>query len=213
MKPILFNGEMVREIFKGRKTQTRRVIKVNNPDEFEAINDCRLSEYGSSVPCYLLRIKATEERGIYYPKYDVGDILWVRETWAEGYNPDNIDENGNIPLGYCYRASGDDISSEFSNGKWKPSIFMPKAAARLFLKVTNVRAERLQEIKGKDARAEGIGEPYACRSESGYEFEMSVQFKELWDSINGKKYPWESNPWVWVYEFERTEKPHENPRR
>jgi len=196
---------MVKAILDGQKTQTRRVVKVDKPDEWEAENNCRDSEYGANTPCYIRRKVSTEERGIYYPHYDVGDKLYVRETWAEGYNIRNIDDNGNIPLGYCYKASGDDISSEFSNGKWKPSIHMPKEAARIWLEVTDVRVERLIEITEEDAIKEGVrvgigGMPY---------FSCQDAFPALWDSTIKNQdlplYGWDANPWVWVYEFKRLE--------
>ena len=105
---------------------------------------------------------------------------------------------------------------------WKPSIFMPKEAARIFLKVTNVRVEKLQDISEEDAIAEGIAVSSKVGSDGHYYYKdyndttdwpevgwmhASTSFQTLWQSINAKKYPWESNPWVWVYDFERIEKP------
>ena len=188
-KPMLFSTEMVRAILDRRKTMTRRIIKIDNPDEWEAENDLRKKTEafgGSDVPCYICRKVSTEERGIYYPKHDVGDVIYVRETWYQHYDGS-----------FVYKAS------QSPNKGWKPSIFMPKEAARIFLKVNGVRVERIQNITGLNCLYEGIHEPYACRSESGYEFEMRTHFKELWNGINAKRgYGWDTNPWVWVYEFE-----------
>lgn len=154
MKPIIFSTEMVRAILDGRKTQTRRVIKVTNPNEWEGINNCRDSECGASVPCYLYRPEATEGRGIHYPRYDVGDNLWVRETFCEiPYEYERIPiGGGHITLPkYAYRA---DSKIDYT-GIWRPSIHMPREAARLFLLVKAVRVERLQDINEEDAIAEG----------------------------------------------------------
>jgi len=87
--------------------------------------------------------------------------------------------------------------------KWRSSIFMPRWASRITLEIISVKIERLQDVSEEDAVAEGMFEPYGCRSESGLNYEMRSQFKNCWDSINRKKYPWESNPWVWVIEFKR----------
>jgi len=161
-KPILFSAAMVRAILDGRKTQTRRVVR----------------------PQLWLR---ENSRFVQKPKYQVGDILWVRETWQHWLN-----DNGN-PSGDCmYKA---DECGRNGIG-WKPSLFMPREACRLFLKVTEVRAERLQDISEKDAIAEGV------RSRLPDNGIAQSEFQDIWDSINAKKFPWESNPWVWVITFQ-----------
>ena len=194
MKPILFSTEMVRAILDGRKTMTRRVIK-----DKDITNNFDIDVDGS-VYAYI-----DQETGDSYPptaiaKYQVGDILWVRETWSK-------DENGE----YVYRANygtTEDDSFPPSMFKWKPSIHMPREAARIFLRVTNVRVERLQEITPKDAWEEG------CRIGNFFPWEKHIPelqqqcrdilFKSLWDGLNAKRgYGWDINPWVWVYEFER----------
>ena len=157
--PILFSGDMVKAILDGQKTQTRRVVKVDKPDEWEAENNCRDSEYGANIPCYIRRKVSTEERGIYYPHYDVGDKLYVRETWKEYEKVCGQGETCHTETFLAYRADEKtDIKrpSEWYNGKWHPSIHMPKEAARIWLEVTDVRVERLQEITWEDALAEGI---------------------------------------------------------
>lgn len=144
----------------------------------------------------------TEPIFIKCPYGKKGDILWVRETWR-GIEQ----ETGGFR--YEYKAT------EKINliDKWKPSIFMPKEAARIFLKVTDVRVERLQDISEADAIAEGIvmnNTPHEgwYWMENVYSTDSAlIAYEKLWNKINGKKYPWDSNPWVWVISFEKTTKP------
>jgi hypothetical protein len=212
--PILFSTEMVRAILDGRKTMTRRVVKVDKPDEWEAENNCRDSEYGANIPCYIRRKVSTEERGIYYPHYDVGDKLYVRETW-KCVKYDSTD--GDLSYGVEFKDGTrkyfefDDNERFHQFGKfafkdgWQSSMFMPKEAARIWLEVTDVRVERLQEITEKDAIKEGVrvgigGMPY---------FSCQDAFPALWDSTIKNQdlplYGWDSNCWVWIYEFKRLE--------
>lgn len=144
-----------------------------------------------------------------------GMTLWVRETWkCVQYN--SMDGN----LGYKVEfKDGSQRYFEFDDNErfhkfgkfafksgWQSPYFMPREAARIFLRVTNVRVERLQEITAQDAKAEGMFEPYIA-SETGYETEMRGQFRDLWDSLNAKRgYGWDINPFVWVVEFRRVEK-------
>lgn len=176
-KPILFNTDMVRAILDGRKTVTRRVIKF--PEGMTG----RLSESGATDHIFY-------PGGIKRPLYRTGDILYVRETWNEYLNNENIE--------YCYLADIQNITYVDMDDepiKWKPSIHMPKTAARIFLKVTDVRVEKLQDMSAEQALKEGFN--------SAYEFNV------LWDKTIKKqdldKYGWNANPWVWVYEFEREE--------
>ena len=196
MKPIIFSGPMVRAILEGRKTQTRRVIKPQ-PTGTEPIYN----------PSHFLPDKGWYFKGggVSKPRYQPGDILWVRETWCTTMEMEP--ERGKVH--YHYRATPDTTVECCPEGllKWKPSIFMPKVAARLFLKVTGVRVERLQEISVDDIEAEGAYRVMDIQSDTDDTRLNKGNFADLWDSINGKKYPWASNPWVWVYEFERTEKP------
>ena len=187
-KPILFNTEMVRAILDGRKTQTRRLCK-------------GLPQDGTSSP----RIMG------YKPPFRAGDILWVRETWKQA-------TTGTAGLGlidlFLYRADEpQDTTGMMVEDRWNPSIHMPKEAARLFLRVTGVRCEQLRDIKPLDVKAEGI------KIDEADEFDVEVSpeamerfaFEELWDSTvkpaELPRYGWEANPWVWVIEFERCEKP------
>ncbi len=200
-KPILFNTEMVRAILAGRKTQTRRIVKPQ--PSYLPYTDSK-EGHEKTLKNY---IDEGLKNGAIKGKYQIGDILWVRETFAKP----PITAFG-VP--YIHKAGFDRTICG-----WKPSIHMPKEAARIFLKITNVRCERLQDISDNDAIGEGIdffnhgygGSPVGIWYKN-YKFgtnncSPNYSFQTLWDSINAKKQPWRSNPWVWVYDFERIEKP------
>ena len=206
-KPILFNTEMVQAILEGRKTNTRRIVKIKDARGiWEAINDCRNHEFGATIPCYLHREKSVDDysANIIYPNIDVGDILYVRETWAP--ITDYVD--GKPIKIFAYKASVEEYYKKSSLGipitRWHPSIHMPKSATRIFLEVTDVTVERLQDITQDQCFAEGVNKQ-DCYS-VGSEFARGI-FSDIWDStINKKditKYSWNANPWVWVYEFEK----------
>ena len=203
MKPILFSTPMVQAILDGRKTMTRRLVKNDdNRGIWAAVNNVReMSEYGASVPCYLHREISVDDKSpnIIYPKYDVGDILYVRETWSR------IDD---LPYdNYVYRTNygtTEDDSFPPSMFKWRPSIHMPRDAARIFLRVTGVRVERLQDILCGDMKREGCIPETVTGGQ--YQQWQRDYWIPLWDSINAKRgYGWDTNPWVWVYTFERVE--------
>jgi len=192
VKPILFNGEMVRAILEGRKTVTRRLIRPRyKPDEcgFQVVTRCDTGER-IYVEKYDEWEVGFENPRYVNPPYQVGDTLYVRETWRPYKD------------GYLYKATCNDDW----DGLWKPSIHMPKDAARIWLRVKEVRIEKLQEITKKQAGAEGVS----------YETDNSglmriSQFIKLWNSTLAaddlEEYGWKANPWVWVIEFERCEKP------
>jgi len=195
MKPILFSTPMVQAILAGRKTMTRRVIKQSAVDNF------LIGAMGILVGSY------REGMAEAYPAvddapYSAGDVLWVRETWM----PET--EQGIHTGGYIYKASDRPEQDGSTPLKWRPSIFMPKEAARIFLRVTDVRAERLQDITPYDAWLEGcrIGNSIS-REEHIPELQQmcrDVAFHQLWDHLNAARgYGWDKNPWVWVYTFER----------
>jgi hypothetical protein len=205
-KPILFNTEMVQAILEGRKTVTRRVIKP------QPIAGIRKSVF---VPSGIEDGHGREIKLL----YKVGDILYVRETFNNtetdtvlyAADKDFIDFGCKEVDRYLF------MESEI---KWKPSIHMPKEAARIFLKVTDVRVERLQDITEEQAIKEGF-EQFACTncrgsgcsdcSGSGLEEPGMVGFIYTWDNIYEKRgYGWEANPWVWVIEFERVEAENED---
>lgn len=211
--PILFSTPMVQAILDGRKTQTRRVIKGFTAEvNGKYINfEYKTSKLKMSVGNVTFKNLNKPFLGIVEESpYGVpGDILWVRETWHE-VKKSNF--NRNIP--YLYKASSHETKVE--NYKWKPSIFMPKQACRLFLKVVSVRVERLQDISEEDAISEGVkmvGNLYNNYS-AGYQhfgvgnlFQYAKKsFASLWESINGEE-SWNSNPWVWVLEFCVIDKP------
>lgn len=184
IKPILFNTEMVRAILDGRKSCTRRVVKFP------------VNRYTNNVPLadkvVLQELRCDKANFLEKPffcfgmnlPYQPGDILYVRETWKKA------------PNGYYYYEDWqkNDIADIT---KWKPSIHMPKEAARIWLKVTDVRVERLQDMTDDDAEAEGC-----------FDYTSTVLgFPDVWDSTIKKsdldRYGWAADPWVWVIEFER----------
>lgn len=224
IRPILFSTEMVQAILDGRKTMTRRVV---TPQPM--MKDLYFAENRSDINAVKLadyRIKLDQVKKadiLRYKKapYQPGDILWVRETWVP-YAGENCAcsyygyECKCEP--YWYRANW---SEDFANEceypedrmRWRPSIFMPKEVARLFLRVTDVRVERVQEIGEADAVREGLRMPRIGEHvHDGMELQMICTaqdaFAALWDSLNAKRgNGWDANPWVWVYSFERTDKP------
>ena len=215
-KPILFKTEMVQAILAGRKTMTRRIIKPQ-PTMYDFENHKALAfEEPFTKPGYIaVGVDRVKECPSYLrcPYGQIGDVLWVRETWSQldmDYRAVEGKLNGEEFKGcpIAYKANND-APEHF--GCWRPSIFMPRYAARLFLKVTNIRVERLQDITEEDAIAEGV---LWNRAKKINELEKSnniidnakTLFMRLWDSINAKRgYGWDINPWVWVVEFERVE--------
>lgn len=207
-KPILFSTPMVQAILKGLKTQTRRVIKFKKPfDRADSWPYCKELPDNTFmwVDCEINSANFPEEYlkgGGTKPKYLVGNRLWVRETFATELKFNDkpmsfFDNAGDVPI--WYKADLLDYKNDFiPRGKWRPSIFMPRWASRITLEVTSVRCERLQAITEKDAIAEGVE---ALEDRCSH----IAEYLDLWDSINGKKYPWSSNPWVFVYEFKRVE--------
>lgn len=188
MKPILFNTEMVRVIMEGRKTVTRRVVKPQPPATSVVRKRGCTWDWSFWADCDMGHIMKLP----YHP----GDILWVRETWAK--NP--------FGDGYIYPTEVPGAGQ-----KWKPSIHMPREAARLFLRVTGVRVERLKDIDGHGILKEGIdnGKSNPAMG-TRWENMQSMAFAELWNSTLKSAdlplYGWAANPWVWVIEFERISK-------
>lgn len=228
IKPILFHTEMVRAILEGRKSCTRRLVKLQ-PDGKHTfpLGFVTDSTEKKEVGCFGFGIDECGGSIKYVkPPYQPGDILYVRETWErfECWNCDG-DERGNCPKEpkksvlnktcgcYMYRAT-DEISGD---AKWHPSIHMPKEAARIWLKVTNVRVERLQECGEGwciDIEKEGIAtpqDPILYISDDAFHDALRMEFQKTWDSTIKKsdldRYGWNANPWVWVIEFERCDKP------
>lgn len=196
-RPILFNTEMVQALLAGRKTCTRRLVKFlpgKNPQWTGYIKDGLMLYNGKNEPCI--------RKAPYQPE----DILYVRETWFK-----DVDR-------YMYRANYSDREKFYRDSKeiemkWKPSIHMPKEAARIWLKVTDVRVERLQDITEDGAKEEGAN----CKNGKNIGLEEKMRrtaierYAEIWNSTVKKsaldRYGWDANPFVWVIEFEWCEKP------
>jgi len=201
-RPILFSGEMVRAVLEGRKTQTRRVVKMTG----EGITRALMQPGG---PYFNAALELC-------PYGKPGQRLWVRECFScpqleqwqieEALDPE-LDELTLVDLGMMYKADekGDCYPCDHP---WRPSIHMPRWASRITLEVTGVRVERLQEISEDDAISEGMKPIWD--NDIG---PVSV-FAELWDDINKDRgYPWDSNPWVWVVEFKIDRQSDEKPRK
>lgn len=183
-RPIIFSAPMVRAIIEGRKIQTRRILKPRR----------ELASGGASLCPYGL----------------VGDRLWVRETWMPNDPPSGVIYRADDPTNHCARF-----------GKWKSPLFLKRSDSRITLEITQVRAQRVQDITEEDALAEGIRkedlppDPDAFHPPGSYGFvcnenpvgkiwPLATQaYRELWDSINGKRAPWASNPWIWAVTFRR----------
>lgn len=135
-----------------------------------------------------------------YPRWSAGDRLWVKETWQSAAAMNQCHKADDYVV---YRASDPDWG-EFEGWKWRPSIYMRKEDSRIELEVAAVRVERLQQITEADARAEGIPLTTTdCRASWGGHRTAKAAYVQLWNAINGKKHPWETNPWVWVIAFEK----------
>lgn len=208
IKPILFNTEMVWAIMDGRKTCTRRVIKL----PWEECPACKYvhNEYiydkmAENVYCARCGCPLEPERR---SPYQPGDILYVRETWMDYAGLTMYKADCDI-----YRLD----SLNFAGFGWKPSIHMPKEAARIWLKVTNVRVERLHDITEDGVEAEGAidnrGFIHSPENEYDRIYTAREHFIGIWDRTIKKsdldRYGWNTNPWVWVIEFERCKKPKE----
>lgn len=236
-KPILFNTEMTRAILENIKMATRRCVKPKQligfrpekcpngmPEEFIKEKSMMFLPYSHMEDAELIS-------AIYKSPYDVGDILYVRETWTleEFYDDEALIKfKAGGELSLDYETEGELYSKlcKFADNKWNPSLFMPKEAARIFLKVTDVRAERLQDITEEGVWDEGFRFKPPCLtrvSADGHCCDLdgpctsSIKYcdmtmgelfgRELWNSTTKKSdlalYGWDANPWVWVIEFER----------
>ncbi|MDE9635859.1 hypothetical protein L2W95_20395 [Citrobacter freundii] len=209
---MIFNGEMVRAILDGRKTQTRRIMKVQPSDGFHPTHngydlDLNAHWYTPGVVdkngCLQPAKKdvfgvADENEGYTCPFGAVGDRIWVRETFCAV--PDHEEPAGCSALLYAADGNG-------PYGKWTPSIHMPRWASRLTLEITGVRVERLRDLSEDDAKSEGITPPSGGVL-PGWEYR--INFRDLWMSIYGAD-NWEANPWVWVIEFKVVPNVQDNP--
>lgn len=225
IKPILFSTSMVRATLDDRKTVTRRVVTPHYRDGEAGFRVITNAHTGKYVRIEYFDEWEDETRWMHDP-YRPGDILYVREAWNKDVGR------------YMYRADYSDMEKFYRDGKevsvrWRPSIHMPREAARLFLRVTSVRVERLREITIQGMQMEGVtrqGRPGGCScawetetcmsepcpNRDAYEYACWVlPFIEVWDSTirPGLRalYGWGGNPWVWVIEYERCEKPEAVP--
>lgn len=217
--PILFSAPMVKAILEGRKTQTRRVCKVQPPAWTDRVDAAPLVDgvhrHGEAGQWVAVSNEFVNVRCIGRCPYgEAGDRLWVRETW----------QAMNTEMKWWHEWPANDRSSmnwawtnpvkpayDLTPPKWLPAIHMPRMACRIMLEVLNVRVERVQDISEEDAIAEGMDEnALVFGLESGAQIaddqKCRAQFAELWDSINAKRgYGWDANPWVWVIEFKQVQ--------
>lgn len=239
--PILFSAPMVRALLAGTKTQTRRIVKPNVAEAIEFLGGGPSGEPATADDITLRwseTYEDSEERKVAAPPQwcvvsaeypeegqipvgyaygNVGDRLWVRETWA------NIALSGYPPV-YFYRADGAELpprDARAEHSAWRPSIHMPRLASRITLEVTGVRVERLQAISGPDASAEGVRIPVSARGSPLLRITGAIapdafkrgpldewtpddflrfEFAELWERIHGAR-SWAANPWVWAVTF------------
>lgn len=215
-RPLIVTTELIPKILDGTKTNTRRLNGLKEINEEPDSWEYQLLDNGK-LAC---RQKLTYTGGFYYsnwvhikcPYGQVGDRLWVRETFCYKYDPITAKM---IDGEYWYRASNPDVEKIDGDGAlefrkdgvqaspWLPSIHMPRRASRIILEITGIRVERLQEITEEGAEAEGF--KYSIEDlQSGCSYIETARekFQYVWNSLNAK-YPWESNPWVWVIEFKR----------
>ena len=194
IKPILFSTEMVRAILEGRKTVTRR-DPFQTPPDYDVLKGHYRDSKGRLCAVFQCRKDLTTEA--VYARYDRGDILWVRETWS----PVLVRPKRYIYKVDAERGIGEGVGLPI---KWHPSIHMPKEATRLFLRVAGVRVEKLRDMVLGDVLVEGITE--ADTYESTWE-----RWHQTWNSTikpaDHERYGWQANPWVWIIQFERCEKP------
>ena len=200
MKSIIFNTEMVKAILDGRQTQVRESFSKKQLKYFDYAQKLgeisNLDNLHKNDFSYILQ----------FSKYKVDDILYVKETFGEYYQMCNHGNFCDCEPEIIYKSGKNYPYDTDCIKKWKPSIHMPKEYARIFLKVTNVRVERLQEISNDDIFAEGLDwKDFECDN-GQTENDIFAWWKELWNSTAKDGYKWEYNPYVFVYEFEKVEK-------
>ena len=204
--PMLFSTKMVQAILNGTKTETRRLVTFKKA--YTYMLGCRFREP---------EIQTLENSN--KSKVNVGDVIWVRETFC------NDERGSKSGIDDCYYYRADMPNNKIWSGSWKPSLFMPKVACRIFLKCVSVHVERLQDIDEESAINEGIenlsNDEFKVNLFRNYlrsDKEINYQdfttdnpifsYQTLWQKINGKD-SWDLNPFVWVYKFERIERPHD----
>ncbi len=204
-RPILFSGAMVRAILEGRKTVTRRAMRIQPvlKGHFWEVYGAGWSDGMDYVPCVYGHSLA-----VACPYGQVGERLWVRESFADlqGTGIEHRPDPAGPLQRYAFAAdsppgsASDEARKDFGI-KWKPSIHMPRAVCRILLEITGLRVERLQVITTEQLIAEGL---QTRLREHDAECDLQHQWKELWVSLNGQE-SWDANPWVWAVEFKRIE--------
>jgi hypothetical protein len=214
---------MILAIQDGRKTQTRRLVRKAGcqcgdwiPEEMDRVSVPEGFQMAGHSGRWWCKTCTSDQDAVRCPYGVPGDQLWVREThaWIDRHI-DHTDREDPVCVGFkadgaCYRFESNptlipmENMEGFGNFKWRSSLFMPRWASRITLEVTAVRVERLQEISELDAKAEGAPDQGGIEvSSMRHLVNHRGGFKWLWNSINGKRAPWESNPFVWVVEFKR----------
>jgi hypothetical protein len=206
-RPILFQGEMVRAILDGRKTQTRRVIKIQ-PSVKDADPLVYSPFHGQFRPAsWFDGERAGSWNGgnpIRCPYGHIGDRLWVRETWGVANGLNSVKPNDiHVGIPIIYRASS--VRPDDPSMMWRSPYFIKRWMSRLTLEIMDVRVQRVREISEEDCMAEGI-EPEENFTVGGNPQGSGYKFRFLWDSINAKRgFGWSANPWVWAVTFRRIE--------
>lgn len=203
-KPILFNTEMVKALLDGRKTQTRRIVKCKwFDDQLEPIpHNAEYKGMQNGKAQFCLGIRS----GAVAPPHTAGDVLYVRETWLVR----KTDIGSQCDYEIEYKAGGTKrfkgIPPKQISDRWSPSIHMPKDIARLYLRIKDVRMERLQNISEENAIKEGLYKGWHRTPTSSFALTAKQAFMWVWESTVRKEdriaCSWFSNPYVWVYEFE-----------
>lgn len=213
---IPFSGPMVRAILSGAKTQTRRLYKPREGSPYEIMEEL---DDGRAWPHWFDPNRGPEYHPVQCPYGNPGHRLWVRETFAAIEVPQGFGRQSRTE--YVYRATDEEAARRYKAEllRWRPSIHLPRAASRITLEVTEVRVQRLQDISEEDAKAEGVVSAIIPANEDmpnsvGYVFgrddgkctlfpTQRRAFEVGWDSINGDRASWASNPWVWALSFKR----------
>lgn len=207
---LMFKAPLVRAILEGRKTQTRRVLKPQPAPNHPHDGGTKwVQERGLHVPVGSVgHLSVREKMGLRCPMGQPGDRIYVRETWANGIHALAAERDEDGP--FVYAADGDLAVQGRLGERWKPAIHMPKYAARIWLEITGVRVERLQDMSKADAVRDGglhqlpATGRYVVNQGDQY-FGMATHdplelFREIWESTGGD---WAANPWVWVIDFKR----------
>ena len=221
-RPIIFSAEIVKAILDGKKTMTRRVIKSNHDLSRYTHVDFDVDGDNKWELARINDLKRTYTK-IGNPYGNVGDRLWVRETWIQGYDDPLIESEGDDEnaVSIIYKADGKeeyrscsaetvenwgDFSADSEMVGFKSPIHMPRWASRLLLEITDIKVERLQDISCEDAVKEGFSDKKPSGMQPAMMPNPKADFRNYWDSLNAKKgYPWSSNPWVWVIEFKKVQ--------